>query len=324
MTLFGLLFHNAPRTPQYTPFSGVSINAEGNSIALPNRIFTCTEIGQQFQCQTEIQNRTLELTFEKGDTYEYDLKNCQAQYDGRSLGCQEVNMNYTPILANSYDLTNLGLSPQVLQRVRQKYVGVNTLMQLGETGLTSLSMVLSLVAGILSALCTWFKPGLLSKAFASLTAGCGASLFFWFFLGSVSSDVLTSYGLAREMWQWLLPLVCLFAGTVMTVTTALLLWRNLGSMVRLPFSIMASLGVFGLGRVLLLLMFAFGIRSEGQVLIVAVFLLAIVLAIAAARWLWVNTQQSIRQFLSLGNYVGAATFTFYGFLFLLLGLGYAD
>lgn len=327
VAILGLLLSNAPNTPRYTPFESVSITTQGDSIALPNRIFTCTEIGPTFQCQTEIQDRTLELIFEKGSDYIYNLKNCQAQYSGRAIGCQETGGNYAPVWAYSYDITDLALSPQSLQQVRQKYRGANILRRLGEVGLIRLSAVLSFVTGIVGALFTWLNPGGLSKAFASLTAGLGAAFLLGLALGFIPHEVITSYILA-ETWYWFVPVASLFTGIGVTVTTALVLWRNLSAVARLPLSILASVGVLTLGGLSSGLFVGLGLRAGGDVLseVVTALLMVVasVLAIAAARWLWVGTQQSIKRFLSFGNYFGATTVTFYGFVFLLLSLGYAD
>jgi hypothetical protein len=91
VTFLSLLIFNAPNVPNSTPFASVAIKTQNSSIIhLPNRAFTCMETEQQFQCQTKIQNRLLDINFSKGSDDKYNLRNCRALYNKKSIGCQET------------------------------------------------------------------------------------------------------------------------------------------------------------------------------------------------------------------------------------------
>jgi hypothetical protein len=184
-----LLIFNAPSVPSKTPFASVSIKPKsGSSIYLPNQIFTCTETKEQFQCQTKIQARLLDLSLTKGRDYQYDFINCRALYNGRSVGCREVGQTYAPVASELYKITDLGLSDKHLQALKQEYWGINMLMPLSEDRLISICTELSLVTGIIAAFFVWFHPGNFSQGFTSFATGiaCGivtaASATFLFFL----------------------------------------------------------------------------------------------------------------------------------------------
>jgi hypothetical protein len=176
-----LLMFNAPSVPSKTPFASVSISTYSSSINsssivyLPNQIFTCTETKEQFQCQTKIQARLLDLSLTKGSDYQYDFTNCRALYDGQSVGCREVGQTYAPVASELYEITALGLSSQQLQALKQEYWGINMLMPLSEHDLISICTGMSLVTGMIAAFLVWFHPGNFSKGFTSIAGGfaCG-------------------------------------------------------------------------------------------------------------------------------------------------------
>ncbi|NJR52558.1 MAG: hypothetical protein HC780_26285 [Leptolyngbyaceae cyanobacterium CSU_1_3] len=197
-----LLLSNAPSVPN-TPFASASINTNNSpDIHLPNRIFTCAETEQQFQCQTTIQNRLLDLRFTKGSDYKYSLSNCRALYDGQSVGCQETGQTYAPMLKSMYKITNLGLSPQQSQAVKQKYWGINALIQWGDLRLIWISTGLSLAAGISIAFLAWLHPGKFSKVFTGFACGFGVYHFVSGLLGRVPYDVVIPYGFTSDTWDW--------------------------------------------------------------------------------------------------------------------------
>ena len=329
-----LLLSNAPNVPISAPFAGVSINpGDGSSIYLPNRIFSCAETEQNFQCQATLQGQQLDLVLDKGSEHARDLRNCQAQYDSRSVGCQETGMTYAPILANNYEVTHLRLSPQALQAIQQKYKGINTLKQLGEIRLFRISSGLSLAAGISAVFFTWLHPGAFSKGFVSFAAGFGIYHLVWPFLGRVPYNAVTPYGLTPNTWDWVVDGGAIAAGVSITLATAILLWRNLHGVAKGLISLITSVAVLSLAWLSLQLIFTFS-RNPIQT-VVSQYLgsagwdfvtlgISIVLAIMAAIWLISHTRQSIKRFLSLGSGLGASMIAMYSFIYLLLGLGYAD
>ncbi|GAB4380063.1 MAG: hypothetical protein Kow00121_35570 [Elainellaceae cyanobacterium] len=330
-----LLLSNAPNVPHTTPFASVSINA-GNSVVihLPNKIFTCTETGQQFQCQTKIQNRLLELNLTKGNADKYFFSDCRALYDGRSIGCQKTGQTYAPILSDIYEITDLGLSPQQLQAVKQEYWGINALMQLGELRWMWISAGLSIGAGMIAALLAWMKPGKLSKAFTSLACGLGVYHLIWGFLGSVQYDVVTPYGFTPVTWGWVVDGGAIVLGAGTALATALLLWQRVNRFTRILISMGISAGIFSLCWRSLMWNSSYVLSflglsdnafvQQGYPLMWLSTAISIVLAIAAAVLLGLYTHRSIKKFLCLGSGLGAVALATNFFLFVLLSLGYAD
>lgn len=328
-----LLLPNAPSVPN-TPFARVSIRTEHNStISLPNRIFTCTETAQQFQCQAELQNRWLDLTLTKGKDYKYNFSSCRALYGRQAVGCQDKGLTYAPILSQMYEITNLGLSPQQLQAVQQQYWGMNALVQLGELRLLSISAGLSLAAGMSAAFFTWLHPGNLSKGFASLACGCGMYQLVGGVLGRVPYDVVTPYGVTPDTWNWVVNRGALAVGILTMLATALLLWRRLNRLSKLLISISTSAGIFSLcwwsvtwnfNYLLAFFGLADTFSQHGYLLMWLTTAISVLLAIAAAILLWLHTNQSIKRFLCLGCGFGAISLATNLLLSMLLGLGYVD
>jgi hypothetical protein len=329
-----ILLRNAPSVPN-TPFAGVSIRTEQNIVIhLPNRIFSCTETAQQFQCQAKLQNRLLEIDVTKGQNYKYDLNNCRVSYDGRSVGCQEKGLTYAPMLSEMYEITNLELSPQQTQTIQQEYWSRNALAQLGEVRLLWISTGLSLVAGISIAFFTWLHPGHLSKGFASVACGFGMYQLISGVLGRVPYDVVTPYGLTPDTWNRVVNQGAITIGVITLITTALLLWRNLNHFTRILISIGSSAGIFSLCWWSLIwnsnyILHFLGLSDnslvqQGYPLMWFSTAISIVLAIVAAILLGLHTHQAIKRFLCLGCSVGAIALATNLFLFILLGLGYVD
>ncbi len=105
-----LLLLNAPTAN--APFSSVAIAAQPLA-HLPTRIFGCTETAQQFQCQTDVQNRLLILTWQKGEVSQDDLtypKDCEAVYGGQAVDCNNQGMGSVLGQLDRYEVANLGLS----------------------------------------------------------------------------------------------------------------------------------------------------------------------------------------------------------------------
>ena len=334
VAFLSLLMLNAPSVPNLTPFAGISIKTPNSSIIhLPNRTFTCTETEQQFQCQAKIQNRLLDLSLTKGSDYKYDLSNCRARYDKQSVSCQETGQNYAPILSRMYQITGLGLSAQQLQAVKQKYWGINALMQTGELRLMWISTGLSLAAGLSAAFLVWFYPGKFSKAFTSLACGFGMYHFVWGLLGRVQYDIVTPYGFTDDTWNWAVNGGALVAGVGTVLATALLLWQRFNRLTKIFVSISSCVGIFNLCKFSFSWNFAYlpsllGLTGtffeDGYVMMWLSTAISTIFAIAAALLLWLNTNQSIKNFLCLGSSFGAVALATRFFISVLLNLGYAD
>ncbi|MBD3884011.1 hypothetical protein IFO70_19855 [Phormidium tenue FACHB-886] len=327
-----LLLPNAPSVPN-TPFASVAIRTEHTVIHLPNRIFACTETAQQFQCQAEIQGGLLKLTLTKEEYYKYDLKDCRASYEGRSVGCQEKGLNYAPMLSEMYEITNLGLNPQQLKAVEQEHWGRNTLVQLGEVRLLWISTGLALAIGISAAFFSWLHPGNLSKGFVSFACGFGMFRLIGGQLGQVQFEIMTPYGFTPDTWNWAVSVSAIVAGISTMVATALLLWRRLNRLTKILLSISSSAGIFSLcwwslswnsNYVLSFFGLADAFFQHSYLLMSLFSTISVLLAIVAAVLLWLHTNQSIKRFLCLGCGVGAIALATSLLLSMLLGLGYVD
>ncbi|WP_190521253.1 hypothetical protein [Nodosilinea sp. FACHB-13] len=333
-TFLWLLLPNAPDVPDNGPFAGVSIQTEQSGpLHLPNRSFRCTETEQEFQCHIDIQDQLLTLNLTKGQGYPYDLSNCRASYGGQAVDCREAGQNYAPTLAKLYEITNLNLSPQQAQSVRQTYWGINTLMRLGEIRLIWISAGLSITAGISAAFFTWLHSGIWSKGFVSFACGFGVYQLVERFLGRVPFDVVTPYGLTPEDWVGVVRGGAIAAGVVAMLLTALFLWKRVNRFGRVLISLITGAGIFSLawwafswnvGYVLPLFGWANQLIQRGHLLALFFTSLSALVAIAAVILIWIYTNSSIRKFLCLGSGFGAAALASHLFMYLLLDLGYTD
>jgi hypothetical protein len=329
-----LLVSNAPNVPTHTPFANVSINAEHSStVYLPNRIFTCKEIGQQFQCQTTIKGAFLNLDLTKGRDYKYNLTNCRALYDGQSVGCREISQTYAPILSKMYEITGLKLNPQQLEAVQQEYWGINVFQRLGEPRLLWIVTGISLAVGVSAAFFTWLHPGLFSKLFVSFACGFGMYHLVWGLLGRVSYDALTPYGFTLDTWGWVMYGGATIAGIGTIIATAFLLWQRFNHLTKILFGISSSLGIFNICWLsfswnLTHLPSIFGIfetfLQNGYALMWISAAISTIFAIFTIILLWSQTNQSIKKFLCLGSGFGAVALFTNLSLFILLGMGYVD
>ncbi|MBD2091650.1 hypothetical protein H6F67_17545 [Microcoleus sp. FACHB-1515] len=333
-----LLTSNAPRVPKYTPFASLAIRAD-SIVHLPNRIFTCTRENQQFECQAEIQNRLLKVNLSRDSQYQFDdyqFSRCDAFFDGKSIECENVGSTYAPVISQLYEVKNLGLSASELRSIQQQYWGINLLMQLGEIRIFWISTGLSIAAGLIAASFAWQCPNKLTKIFASLMCGLGAYQIGWSFLGRVPFDAVTPYGIVPETWSLMVQVLAIATGIAATIATIALLGQRSNRAIRVLLSLGISASIFGLcwqvfGWVIREIAgfvgFSFGIDTSTiatTILQTWLSAAAIAPAIVAAVLLWSRTPRSIKAFLAISSGFGAVAIATNFFLFLLLGLGYAD
>ena len=327
-----LLLSNAPSVPDYTPFAGVSINVGENSkIHLPNRIFECTQTDREFQCQTKIQDRLLDISFIKGNINKYNLTNCRASYDGRTIGCQERGSNHAPLFSKIYRITNLGLSSQQLQALKQKYWGMNFLVELGENRLLSISSILFVMGGAVIGFFCWFHPSLVSKIFASFVCGFGVYHLVWYFFASMPYEVVRSYGFTIDIWGWFINGTAIAAGLAIMFNTTLLLWGIFNRLTQIPMGIASGVGIFNIcwlsvNGILIYALDRIGVVSTQSLglTLFAPAITATIFAVATAILLWSHTDESIKSFLVISNGFGIAGIGTHGLVFLILCLGYVD
>ena len=334
-----LLVSNAPSVPQNAPFASLSIREESSIVYLPNRIFHCASENKQFECQAEIQNRLLQVSLSHSSPNgfdDYQFSDCSAFYNGKSIGCENTGVTYAPVIAQIYEVNNLGLNSSELRSLQQQYWGMNWLSQLGETRIFWISTGLSVAAGLIVASFAGQCPNMFAKTFASLFCGFGSFQVVGAFLGRVPFDAVTPYGITPETWSLLVKVVAIVSGVVIAIATLSLLARRTNHALTALLGLGSGLGIFGLcwqvlswnvREILGFISFNFGLETSTispnllQTLIISV---AIALAIAAATLLWLRTHRSIKAFMLLSSGFGAVAMVSNFFLFLLLGLGYAD
>ena len=329
-----LLVPNAPDVPDNGPFAGVSIRTEQNSpLYLPNRSFRCSEIAQAFQCQVDLQDRSLTLNLTKGQGYPYDFSHCRASYGEETVGCQETGYSYAPALAKLYEITDLNLSPQQAQTIRQTHWGINTLMQWGELRLIWISIGLSLTAGVIAAFFTWLHPDLGSKGFVSVACGFGVYRLMEGFLGRVPFDWITPYGLTPDTWFWVVRGGAIAVGIATILATAFLLRHQNSRLNRILISPITGAGIFSLafwafswnvGYMLPLFSWANPLLQQGNLLAAFFIAISLLVAIAAVILLALHTPPALQKFLCLGSGFGAVALASHLLMYLLLDLGYLD
>lgn len=209
-------------------------------------------------------------------------------------------------------------------------------MQLGEIRIFWISTGLSIAAGLIAASFAWQCPNRLAKIFASLMCGLGACQIGWSFLGRVPFDAVTPYGIVPETWSLMVRVLAIATGIAATIATAVLLGPRSNRWSRILLSLAISLSVFGLYRQVFgwiirevagFVGFSFGIDTSTIATTILQNWLsaaAIVPAIATGVWLWLHTHRSIKAFVTISSGFGAVAIATNFFLFLLLGLGYAD
>ena len=261
LVLFGafifLLAFEARGGGVHTPFAGIAIRADSGVAPIPNRVFTCTEAERQFQCQADIQGRPLRLVLVSDGLPNSERYNCQAQYDGRSVGCKSKGSDYAPMLSESFEVGRLELSPQQLQAVRQKYWGVRMLFALRERRLLQISGGLSIAGGIIAACLAWYHPNWLSEGLASIGWGLVVARLVGESLGGILFETVARYGIAVDTWIRIVNSATVGMGIGSAIAVAFLLKRRRTNPVTKTISIVSSgfgtLLIVGYGLVIMLL-----------------------------------------------------------------------
>ncbi|MEL6879598.1 MAG: hypothetical protein AAFP09_03665 [Cyanobacteria bacterium J06607_10] len=148
---------------QAGPITEVSLEAVGSvrEVALPSRIFTCIEAESQTQCQAEIQGRPLVLTLAASARNEVSA--CEATYNGQRVGCTNNDFMLGAMIQKTFQIQDIGLSPQQLKAVRRKYWKRNMLLDIGEVRLMKIGFWLSIAAGAIAAYFCWHHVNLSSS-----------------------------------------------------------------------------------------------------------------------------------------------------------------
>ncbi|NJL22667.1 MAG: hypothetical protein HC895_20560 [Leptolyngbyaceae cyanobacterium SM1_3_5] len=230
-------------------------------------------------------------------------------------------------MASIYEVSNLSLNPTELRSIQQQYWGINLLMQLGELRIFWISTGLSIAAGVIAASLAWQCPNRITKLFASLMCGLGAYQLVW---------SLLAYGIVPEAWSFMIRVLTIAAGIMVTIATVILLEQRSNQATKMLLSLWISLSIFELCRQVFrwiirevagFVSFSFGIDTSAispTILQILLTTAAMIPTIAAAVWIWSHTPRSTRAFVAISSGFGAVAIATHLFLLLLLGLGYAD
>ncbi len=141
-----------------SPITEVSLEAVGsvNEVAIPGRIFTCTKVDLQDQCQAEIQGRPLVLTLIPEEFNGFS-SSCKATYGGNPAGCYNNDFGLGAMVQRAFQIRGIGLDTQQLKAVRRKYWGLNTLLDLGEVRLAKIGTGLAITFSILVTNFIWLR-----------------------------------------------------------------------------------------------------------------------------------------------------------------------
>lgn len=140
------------------PIVEVSLEATAsvNEVAIPGRIFTCTKVDLQDQCQTKIQGRPLVLTLIPNESDGF-ASSCKATYGGQSVGCYNNDFGLGAMIQRAFQIRDIGLDTQQLKAVRRKYWGLNTLLDIGEVRLAKIGTGLAIAFSIIVAYVVWVR-----------------------------------------------------------------------------------------------------------------------------------------------------------------------
>lgn len=324
-TFLWLLISEAPHF-HTTPFGWLYIKAQPDLVVrLPNHLFTCTE-GSTWQCQAQIQNRSLELSWDKtGKDTKYNLSNCRALYDGQTVSCQEIECGFLWELNESYNFyeiqNDLGLSSQQLQTLQKKYWLFNRLTELSGQQLLQISHGVAWATSFFALFFVWFHPNKLAKIFSSIVCGVGVSVVFFYLPVTLFYPLLGQLPLGSGIFQ--LGAIPVGLGTI--VTTTLLLKRRFDRTPELLMILSSSLGIFGLFSVAIF----FTVLGEVDETLLNLMrwlstAIGMVLAIVAGILLRSHTSGSLKGFLCLSSGLGAGAFAQIFFSIFILILGYVD
>ena len=155
--LFLIVFETRS-TDANRPLVEVSLEATGsvNEVAIPGRIFTCTKVDLQDQCQAEIQGRPLVLTLIPNESDGF-ASSCKATYGGQPVGCYNNDFNLGAMIQRAFQIRDIGLDTQQLKAVRRKYWGLNTLLDIGEVRLLEIGTGLAIAFSTLVAYFVWVR-----------------------------------------------------------------------------------------------------------------------------------------------------------------------
>ncbi|MGD1857739.1 MAG: hypothetical protein ACFB2W_26180 [Leptolyngbyaceae cyanobacterium] len=175
-----------------SPVVEVSLEATGSvsEVAIPGRIFTCTQVDSHDQCQANIQGRPLVLTLTPDESDGF-ASSCQATYDGQPVGCYNNDFGLGAMIQRAFQIRDIGLDTQQLKALRRKYWGLNTLLDIGEVRLLKIGTGLAISLSAIVACFIWVRtrPLHLSRGYYALrtvalvAGGLGVGFIsYWFFL----------------------------------------------------------------------------------------------------------------------------------------------
>ncbi|MBW4443053.1 MAG: hypothetical protein KME10_17795 [Plectolyngbya sp. WJT66-NPBG17] len=158
------------------PLGGRVAGVQIRSLFIPGQAISCTQIGQQDQCQISLLGRPLELTL---TSRSQEVKQCQLSYAGQTADCKGefhalIIGGWMPVLKTE---SNLGLIAEQIENLREQYPQRNFFLHIvGEARLLMLATGIAIAAGMLTFLFGWLN---FSKAMPYFVAGLIVSGVTW-------------------------------------------------------------------------------------------------------------------------------------------------
>jgi hypothetical protein len=150
MTLIVALAHHAPM-----PIGGRVAGLQIQSVFIPGRLFSCTQVGDQNRCQISLFDSSLELNFTSNPP---QAEPCQITYAGQTAVCKGdfhtlIIGGWMPVISTQ---SNLGLTTDQQATLREQYPQRNFFLHgIGESRLLQLATEVAIAAGVLTFFSSW-------------------------------------------------------------------------------------------------------------------------------------------------------------------------
>ncbi|BDA66909.1 hypothetical protein CAL7716_010750 [Calothrix sp. PCC 7716] len=169
---FGLFLNKVAPFRANTPIEAVTI---GYNTPTPVKFFgnifeSCTKSNDITECHVNIQKRPLEITVNNKQQEPNQLPKCLLSYARQNFNCFVGSGGYAGgvrFLNSIYTTSSLGLTSQQLQTLKSD----NWFAQFNQNTWSNISIILSVICGIVAAIIIWQYPNKYIRTFANLAIG---------------------------------------------------------------------------------------------------------------------------------------------------------
>lgn len=169
---FGLFLNKVAPFRANTPIEAVTIGYETpTQVRFYGNIFeSCTKSNDITQCRVNINKRPLEITVNNKQKEPNELPKCLLSYAGQNFNCFVASGGYiggVRFLHSIYTTSTLGLTSKQLQTLKSN----NWFAQFNQNTWSNISIILSVICGIVAAIIIWQYPNKYIRTFANLAIG---------------------------------------------------------------------------------------------------------------------------------------------------------